>query len=255
MIFECPKCNSKFQSNVSGIVICPACNASVEVNVPGCGEFTWECARQGNFISSFIQTLKFSLRAPQAFFGEMGAGAGWMRPFIYALIVSCIGFATAIMYQAGFQALATMFNVGGNWGADLGIAALSLPIFVMVMLVFVIFFVPVATFCCLFIQAGICHLCLMILGAASRDFYSTFRVVCYSYGPYIFQVIPLIGGIVGPVWSLMLVIIGLKTVHQTTYGRAALAVFLPLLLCCLGAVLVFTTILGGVAAGLIKSWG
>jgi hypothetical protein len=40
------------------------------------------------------------------------------------------------------------------------------------------------------------------------------------------------GQFVGLVWGLVLNIIGLSVLHRISLGRAALAVFLPLVLCC-----------------------
>ena len=85
----------------------------------------------------------------------------------------------------------------------------------------------------LFIGAGILHVGLMIVGGARSGFESTLRVIAYSTGSTsIFQVVPVIGSIVGGIWGLVIEIMGLAKVNNITYFRAAVAVFLPLLVCC-----------------------
>jgi len=63
-------------------------------------------------------------------------------------------------------------------------------------------------------------------------------------------VVPIIGGFVGGIWTLVLEIIGLKEAHGTDYWRVILAVVIPVILalfcCCLAAAMIISAI--GVAA-------
>jgi hypothetical protein len=88
-----------------------------------------------------------------------------------------------------------------------------------------------------FIASGILHLCLMIVGAAKQSFETTFRVVCFGGGsadPIL--IIPICGGLIGGIWKIVLYCIGLARGHETDTGRAVLAVVLPLIICCGGAI-------------------
>ena len=40
------------------------------------------------------------------------------------------------------------------------------------------------------------------------------------------------GGLIGVVWGIVLQVIGLATLHKTSQGKAALAVLIPIVLCC-----------------------
>ena len=87
----------------------------------------------------------------------------------------------------------------------------------------------------LFIWSALAHLCLMIVGGANQPFETTFRVLAFtqgSTGPL--QIIPLCGGVISGVWAIVCYCIGLARAHETDTGRAVLAVFLPLIVCCGG---------------------
>jgi hypothetical protein len=98
--------------------------------------------------------------------------------------------------------------------------------------------VPVFILIGLFIGAAIIHLCLMIVGGANKPFEATFRVLAFSQGSTgPLQIIPVCGGLIAGVWALVVNCIGLARAHETTTGRAVLAVFLPLVVCCGGGIL------------------
>src|SRR5207249_2028299 len=97
---------------------------------------------------------------------------------------------------------------------------------------FIILF-PLAVVVGLFIGAAIIHLCLMIVGGAKQSFETTFRVLAFSQGSTgPLQMIPFCGGLIAAVWAVVLNCIGLARAHETETGRAVLAVFLPLIVCC-----------------------
>ena len=79
----------------------------------------------------------------------------------------------------------------------------------------------------------------MIVGGANQPFETTFRVLAFTQGSASpLQIIPLCGGLISGVWALVCNCIGLARAHETDTGRAVLAVFLPLIVCCGGGVLI-----------------
>jgi hypothetical protein len=88
---------------------------------------------------------------------------------------------------------------------------------------------PILTIIGVFIGGGILHVCLMIVRGNRKGFEATFRVIAYAMGTQIFGIIPFLGGAVGAIWALVIEIIGLRESHGISTGRAALAIFLPIL--------------------------
>ena len=92
----------------------------------------------------------------------------------------------------------------------------------------------------LFIGSAIVHLCLMIVGGANQPFETTFRVLAFSQGSTgPLQMVPVCGGLISGVWALVCTCIGLARAHETDTGRAVVAVFLPLVVCCGGLLVLF----------------
>ena len=214
----------------------------------------WDCPPKGEAIRSFYETIKASLVNPASFFDAVAKGEGLLRPWLYAVVISVIVFACAAAYQAGFATL--QFGTEAIDAVKRSILPPSLiagPFIILFLIFFALVGMPIAATAGLFIQAGFYHLGLLILGAAKRDFSATFRTVCYSMGPQIFQIVPFFGGLIAGFWVIVLNIIGLKVVHETTYARSSIAVFLPLIICCGLLLVIFATLAGGIFAALVTS--
>jgi len=82
----------------------------------------------------------------------------------------------------------------------------------------------------LYLSAGVIHLLLLMFGGANHGFGTTVRVFCYGNSPTLFGVVPVIGTLVGGVWSLVVSIIGLREAHDTDTWRVVLAVLIPTVL-------------------------
>jgi hypothetical protein len=95
----------------------------------------------------------------------------------------------------------------------------------------------------LFIGAGILHLLVMlIVGSRNAGFEGTFRVVAYSSVTSLVSWLPFIGWIAS-LYGIYLAIVGIREVHTTTTGKAALVVLIP-------AAVVLVLILILIAAGM-----
>ena len=86
---------------------------------------------------------------------------------------------------------------------------------------------PLIFLALLYLSAGITHVILMVLDAADQGFNTTVRVFAYGFGPAVFGIVPMLGSVVGTVWTIVIDIIGLREAHNTTSGKAAAGVLLP----------------------------
>ncbi len=183
----------------------------------------WE--QPGPFLQRFVDTLRGVLLDPTNFFRTMRREGGIVQPFTFYLVCGAVVLAMSLFWNlAGFG----MGSFGGR--GDFGPAAgAGLLTGVIGLLIFGCIFLVIGTF----IWAGILHVCLMLIGGQKYSFEATFRVVCYaSGGPSLWSIVPMCGGIIGGIWSIVATIIGLAEVHETTTGKAAVAVLLPLIACC-----------------------
>lgn len=106
---------------------------------------------------------------------------------------------------------------------------------------------PLLNLITLFIWSGVVHVFLMMVGGAQNGFATTLRVTCYSQTAGIAVIVPVAGGLIQPVWFLIMQIIGLAQAHRVGGGKAAFAVLVPLVVCC-GCV-VAVGVMSGLAVG------
>jgi hypothetical protein len=251
MIYRCPICNSEFKAEGAGNFVCPSCHGEVHA---GAGSGTAiDSESRGKWLDAGWAVVKMSIADPTGHFEKVGAGSGWLRPWLFALVISAIVFMIAAAYQLGFQMLAASVEMAADIASPLSM--LTVPFSAVFLVTFAVIGVPVGTTVMLILQAAIYHVCLMILGAARRSLVDSFRVVCYSVGPQLFQIVPILGGFVAWVWQLVLQIIGMKVVHRTSYGRSTIAVLLPMLLCCGVVLLIGVAIAGWIFAAAMTATG
>jgi hypothetical protein len=182
-------------------------------------------------VQRFIDTAKDVLMQPGAFFRSMRREGGLGPPLVYAIIGTVIG---------SFGSVATQMMMPWGDGAG-GLAA--------------IVFAPVFAVIGLFIGGAILHVLLILVAGSRQSFETTFRLVAYTSGSTSpLALVPVVGGLAGAAWALVILILGAAEAHEVPQGRAAIAVILPALICCGLAVLaggaLLALIFGAAAAGL-----
>lgn len=189
----------------------------------------WDRRQELGLLNAFIETLKLVLSNPTVAFSTMQTEGGLAEPLIYAVIGGSAGFIVYFLFSIFFGSIGMMSYrnpLAGVMGFGIGG-------------IFFIIFVPVLLAIGLFIGGAILHLCLTLVGGARRSFETTFRVLCFAAGStYPLMIIPLCGGLISGIWCIVLQCIGLARAHDTTTGKAALAVFLPLAICCGGSLII-----------------
>jgi hypothetical protein len=170
----------------------------------------WEDLEKMGFLEALMTTLKEVLLSPTQFYRRMPTSGGVKNPLIFGLILGVFGGVLALAWQQVFL-LRIRESPEITTTHLLGIT-IGLPFIVLVTL---------------YLGSAIIHLCLMVVGGNRRGFEATFRVIAYSSSTQIFALIPLIGGLIIPIYTLAIEIIGLKEGHGIGTGRAVLAVFLP----------------------------
>jgi hypothetical protein len=212
----------------------PATGVTPEAGLP------WEHRQQLGFFKAFFDTVTVLLMRPTEAFVLMKREGGLTDPLLFAVLGGSAGALASMLFQFGLQSLLGL-DGGGNVTKFFGTGILIL------FLVLAPVFLAVG----MFIGSGILHLFLMLLGGANRPFETTFRVFCYSCGAaYLFSIIPFCGGYITPIYNIVLNCIGLARAHETTTGKAVMAVLLPLLICCGVWVLILALVIGSASGGL-----
>ncbi|HEX6203478.1 MAG TPA: YIP1 family protein [Thermoanaerobaculia bacterium] len=205
----------------------------------------WDREKTGN---ALVDTTKSLITAPGAAFAEMREKGDYASPIFYALILGTLGAIIGQIWNLVFGATMLQWlppDVQGQlapmFAADVGALVLNIVL------------APIFVLFGLFVGAGIYHLFLLLLGATKEStagYEGTMRVSAYASVANVAQIIPLVGTVVTMVWTIVLTVIGLSRVHNTSTGKALAAVLLPFLLCCLCAVAAFAMMGAAIGAAI-----
>ncbi len=207
----------------------------------------WERRGEVGSFAGYFRTLKRELFSPDPFWRSVrpdgslwdALSFGWITTAVYVVLASPLTwlqfhFQTRSALEApGMEPqLRQLFELFGDPRWLFGLMGVGLVLY------------PLG----FIISAAFLHVALLIFGGAKSGFTATARVIGYSTGPMIVGWVPCLGGIVGPVYNLVLEIWGLARIHRTDVWRPIVA-YLALLfvvLCCICG-LVFAAI--GAAGG------
>ena len=183
----------------------------------------WDERQSKGLLNAFIETLQIVLLRPIDAFTAMKREGGLGEPLLYAVIGGTFGGVFAVTYNFVLRSFSPFADRQG------ALAHLFAGMGWILLLILTPLFVVIG----MFIASAILHLCL------KQSFETTFRVICFAEGsasPLL--VIPFCGGLICGIWKIVLYCIGLALSHETDTGRAAIAVFIPLIVCCGGVFLI-----------------
>jgi hypothetical protein len=181
-------------------------------------------------VQSFINAVRGVVTAPVGFFRGIRRQGDFVNPLLFAIIC----------YEVSVILGGLLSLVGVSMGETQGFGSFLIGIIL----------APIGAAIGLFIGAGILHLLVMlIVGSRNSGFEGTFRVGAYSSVTSLVSWIPFIGWIAS-LYGIYLAIVGIREVHNTSTGRAAIVVLIPaavvfllvlLLIAAIGAALFFGT--------------
>jgi hypothetical protein len=199
----------------------------------------WEDQKRLGFLPALSQTWSEATFRPTAFFSQAPKTGNFGAALLYAFLLGTTAsmlslFWNYLFWDSWWNAWSDLRNfegflIDGVGREFLGVVALLIPFFTVVSL---------------FIMSFIYHVCLLITGSGRYGWETTFRGLCYSYGPQLFTLIPGCGSLIAVVWQYVLMVIGWREMHESTTGRVLLAVFLPFILCCGALIFLFWSLAG-----------
>lgn len=191
-------------------------------------------------VGTFVGATRGVLTQPVDFFRGMARQGDFLNPALYALICYEI-------YAVLGGIIGLVFGSIGSFGAGTageqaaGVAT-SFGGFVVGVVV-----APFFAALILLIMAGIKHLLVMlIVGSSNAGFEATLRVQSYTFATRVFWWVPILGSLAGFVYGIYLSVVGIREVHATTTGKAALVVLIPV-----GVVLILALLLAAVIGAAI----
>lgn len=163
-------------------------------------------------VQSFIATARGVALDPANFFRGIRRQGDFISPLVFALI--CAAVAAVLGAVIGFL-FTLVAGTEGFGGAFIGMIASIVRSLISVAIG-------------LFIGAAIWHLLVILIIKPSHAGYeATFRVAAYSTVVYLVSWIPILGWLLS-LYAIYLGIVGMREVHNTTTGKAAMVVLIPI---------------------------
>jgi hypothetical protein len=172
-------------------------------------------------VGSFISTVRGVLLSPVGFFRGMVRQGDFINPAVFALIsymvYAILGGLIGLVF-GGVSSLTSTTDEGALVGAASTVGGFFLGLILAPFIAAIILLIVVA----------VRHLLVMlIVGSSNAGFEATLRLSSYTFATRIIWWIPILGQIVGFIYGLVLSTIGVREVHATTTGKAALIVLIP----------------------------
>jgi hypothetical protein len=217
---------------------------------PSLEPLPWEDRGRIGVLNAFGQTARLFTSRPRIAFDRARRMGDYGSPLIWVvfmgLIAALVNWLYGIMFLAPLTAL-----LPGSMRDEMA----PMMAFGVMSSAFKVVLYPIMIVIGTFIGAAITHLCLLLVGGSRSNagYEATFRAVAYSEWSQIAYLIPFVGGLVAAVWSVILLVIGISSMHKLSTGTAVIVVLIPMILCCtclaLAAFVIFSM------AGMSRTFG
>lgn len=183
----------------------------------------WEYRRQIGRINALFMTWKQALFSPVRFFHTMPIVGDYRGPLLYGVFWTLVGSAGGVVWRLLLFIYPTIVEfLGGK------LIQISLQLSRMYVIAAVLFLLsPILALMLLLVACAIYHAFVALLARRHGVFETTLRVVCYSSSTNAFYFVPFVGALVGGLWQLVLVTVGLKEAHRISYPAAITVVLVP----------------------------
>lgn len=206
----------------------------------------WERRDELGASQGFLEALKLFVVSPAEAFNQTRRQGDYGSPLLFAVVLGWAGVLIAKVWETlfGMSVLSAFppevrdqipFLVGGST-FGLVLSLVLAPIYILV---------------ALFIWSALLHLCLVLVGGlkdSTAGFEGTFRVVSYATVAQLGSLVPIFGSLITLVWTVVLGVIGITSLHKSSQGQAVVALLIPLVLCCLCIFFFLMTIGAGLMA-------
>lgn len=180
----------------------------------------WERRAEIGLREGVLQTAKQVAFSPSAFFRNTVTEGGLGEPLAFGILFGSIGLMLELFWQfvAGEESLSSIqLDFMGDYGSSLVFLAATI-------------LCPLAAALMICVTSLVLHLLLTVVGGGKKGFEATFRAVCYSQATQFWALIPFVGGLVATLWLLVVLLMGIREIHEASYTRVLMAFLIPAVL-------------------------
>jgi hypothetical protein len=199
-----------------------------------------------------INKVKGFIMAPtETFRASRGDSLGSAFRYYTILLVIWAVLAAIVWMVMGYLAFQdAIIRIGnmGVFGSHIAEALTSFGAFVATFQLFIVYVLFFLSLVGVFFIAFFWHIFALLFGA-KREFTQTIKTTMYAATPFfLLGWIPIVA-IIGWLWYLVLLILGLSEMQEMSVGEAAMAVVVPLVLVLIGVIIgsgVIATLMNGI---------
>src|SRR5918998_1048183 len=172
-----------------------------------------------NPVGSFGEVVRGVVLQPVRFFAGIPRSGPLLNPLVFAVIcLEISAILSALLVLAGVQE-----NPGFNPNPQNALPSVFTPGSALASIILA----PIGGTIGLFVVAAIQQLLVrLVVGANNSGFGATFRVASYTQVTSLVNWIPIVGPFLA-LYGLYLSIVGIREMHNTTTGKAALVILIP----------------------------
>lgn len=221
---KCPYCGAQLEDDEN---VCHECGKEQPINV-----FVNPFNDDIPVVQKFFLTVKEILFSPVKFFQTLDKDTKVLNSFFYYFVILIISSLFSSVYSKTFLSKIQQYTqqFAAQGGSSQMMQSIPMQHFGFI---FVFLRGIILGAIGVFIGAAIYHVVLMILGEGQYGFENSLKAILFGNTPNLLMIIPFCGAFIGAIWSLVVTIIALANLQETSYGKAAVAVFAIFILCCL----------------------
>jgi hypothetical protein len=221
----CPKCGAPIP--LLDARFCPVCGQALlsssqdtTSNTQQSNSVPWESVETLGVVPALLRTLRDCLVKPYQFFETLADSRKAGMALVYALILGSTGAVLGFIWtqfffdNALFSSLPWLSGLRGG-KASSAIALMFMPLMIAFKeLIVTLYF----------------HALVLLSRTRHRDIKSTFMVVCYAESAAAFNIIPVAGGMLSAVFSIIILTAAFSKIHRMSTFKAVTIILLPLII-------------------------
>lgn len=176
----------------------------------------WERVGDLGVPRALVTSILLCLRSPRVFYSGLKQKGGAYHAWLFGMAVGSIGILSDALWTGPTNALLAPFDhLGISIPASTHSAAylIGSPLLITLQIALVSLY---------------CHALLAFSGGRAHPLKTTFVVVCYAQSAAVLSMIPFLGSMVGSVWGLVILLVGLAEKRGISRTRTLLTLLLPL---------------------------
>lgn len=206
---NCKRCGAIQQDN-NIAPACMSCGAILESTKNGNGYNPWENTNSIGLYAAFVSTAKKVLTKPSTFFDKLNEQTNLFTALMFALLATSIGTLGDLVWQHIFSNTSFYHSLHNTDIASKTVA-----------------YSPIILIFSLTISTSYIYIITSLFKCRKYSFKTLLSAICYTQAVAVLTVIPFLGLVIMPIWSLITTLIMVSKLNRISISKTILILLLP----------------------------